>query len=63
MLEATTRYKRIKSMTITEMAQEIIKLNFTDAYCKSDCDNEDNCEREHELECCVKWLEETEEIK
>lgn len=45
-------------MTITEMAQEIIKLGFTDAYCKNDCVNEDECM--HELECCVKWLEETE---
>ena len=50
-------------MTITEMAQEIIKLGFTEAYCKSDCGNEDNYECKHELECCVKWLEETEGMK
>lgn len=53
------RIDRIKNMTIEEMAKEIIKLNFTDEYCKSDCpDIWDEPICQNELGCCIKWLEE-----
>ena len=56
-----TRIKRIKAMSAGEIAKEIIELNFTDDYCKSDCERcgsgEDfPCLPEKEKECCIKWL-------
>ena len=55
-----TKYEKVKSMTIEEMAHEIIELEFTDAYCKSDCSSadEDDYDCPHSIECCVKWLNE-----
>lgn len=56
-----TRYERIKSMSIEEMAEEVIVLNFTDAYCKNDCspiENDGECEPANEFECCIRWLNE-----
>lgn len=50
-----TRFARIKKMTRKEMAQKIIKLNFTDEYCKGDC-HKDDCP--HELKCVMRWLRE-----
>ena len=50
-----TRFERIQNLSIEEMAEKIIKINFTDEYCRSDC-GEDNCPLEKE--CCVKWLNE-----
>lgn len=52
-----SRYERIKYMTIEQMAKTIIDHTLTDEYCKSDCDSwEYECP--HELECCIKWLNE-----
>jgi hypothetical protein len=55
----TTRYEQIKSMSIEEIAEEIIRLNITDEYCKSDC--KDTWKKpicQHEKQCCIKWLKE-----
>ena len=59
---SATRYERIKTMGVEEIAAEIILLNITDEYCKSDCaeakdvDCMDCCR--YEMECCVRWLNE-----
>ena len=51
------RIDYIRAMTVEEMAKTIIKLHVTDAYCKNECDDPDfACT--HELDCCVRWLEE-----
>lgn len=55
------RIDKIKNMTVEEMAREIIKLNFTDEYCDNGCPDtwdEPICQKELELECCIRWLEE-----
>jgi len=52
------RIDYIKAMTTKEMAKAIIEHNLDD-FCKSDCGNEENCP--HEIECCVKWLNEDDE--
>lgn len=52
-----TRIDKIRSMTTEEIAQQIIKYNIIDDFCKSDCDDpEFGCP--HATECCVKWLNE-----
>ncbi len=51
-----TRIERLRTMATEEMAREIIKLNFTDEYCKGDCKEDEDCL--HELECCIRWLKE-----
>jgi hypothetical protein len=48
------RIDYIQDMTVEEMANKIVQANFTDEYCKSNCE-EDDCP--HEIECCVRWLE------
>jgi hypothetical protein len=60
-----TRYERVKNMDIEEMAGEIIRLNFTDEYCKDSCEAAQNWDCEEgcclpgiEKECCFKWLKE-----
>lgn len=56
-----TRYEKIKSMTIEEMAEKIVEVNITDEYCFGACvdDDEDiNCTKENEIKCCVDWLNE-----
>jgi len=57
------RIDKIKNMTTEEIAKKIIKLNITDEYCKSDCEDvwdvkEARCQNELELKCCTRWLEE-----
>lgn len=59
------RYERIKSMSIEEIAEEIIRLGFTDEYCKGDCEGAQDiecdcgcCLPEEEKKCCIKWLKE-----
>lgn len=63
-----TRIERIQNMTTEEMAEKIIELYFTDAYCKSDCerckelDIEDGCcLPDEEKKCCIRWLNEEKE--
>lgn len=59
-----TRYERIKGMSVEEMAEKIIALGFTDDYCKSDCVAEkfdEFCTPDKEKQCCIRWLNETEE--
>ena len=58
-----TRFERYKNMTVEELAKFIIKNNICDDYCKSDCSECDDvetpdlcCPPEKKLECCVKWL-------
>ena len=52
-----TRIDKIRSMTTEEIAQQIIKYNIIDDFCKSDCDDpEFGCP--HATECCVKYLNE-----
>lgn len=55
-----TRYEKIKNLSIKEVAQTIIDYNITDEFCKSDCEGckGTECECPHDLECCVKWLQE-----
>ena len=48
-----TRYERIKTMSIEQIAAEIVRTNFTDEYCKSYCAD---CCQWYELDCCVRWL-------
>lgn len=55
-----TRYDLIKSMSIDEMARQIIKLNITDEFCDSACGNEEECL--HDVECCIKWLKSDKEM-
>ena len=50
------RIDYIKAMTVRETARLIIRHNITDEYCSDDCGSENECP--HELECCMKWLEE-----
>ena len=54
-----TRYERIKSMSIEEMAEAMIGLGGTDDYCESDCEDP-YFECTHEKECCIRWLNESE---
>jgi len=58
-----TRFEELKSLTIDEAAELIVRINFTDDYCKGDCppgpDGEILCDVE--IECCKRWLKE--EIK
>lgn len=54
------RIDRIRNMTTDEMAREIVKLNFTDEYCKSTCEDAwgaDEVICQDELGCCIRWLE------
>lgn len=53
------RIDYIRAMTIKEMAEAIIEHNITDAFCKSDCEQEDECP--HAVECCVRWLGEADD--
>lgn len=57
-----TRYKKIQKLSIVEMAKQIVKLNFTDAYCKGALTDQDTgscfCHKKQELQCCVTWLQE-----
>ncbi|OQA08601.1 MAG: hypothetical protein BWY67_01477 [Bacteroidetes bacterium ADurb.Bin397] len=55
------RIDYIRNMTTEEMAEKIVEINITDAYCKSDCVSDFNCP--HELECCMRWLESEGEVK
>ena len=56
-----TRYEKIKSMDVEELAKVIINNGdiYIDDYCKSECDLDDCCP--HPEECCKKWL--LEELK
>ena len=51
-----TRYEMITKMSVKQLAQKVIGLSITDSYCKSDCGNDEDCT--HELDCCIKWLNE-----
>ena len=55
-----TRIEKIRNMPIEEMAEAIIRLNVTDEYCKSDCEDVEGqgCLPGTEKECCMRWLEE-----
>ena len=48
------RIDYIRAMTAEEMAEKIIKKNITEDFCKSDCENENDCT--HDKECCIRWL-------
>jgi len=50
-----TRIERIRNMTVKEIAKVIIDNNITDEFCRSQCENDEECL--HDLECCIKWLE------
>ena len=63
--EEMTRYEWVKNMSIEEMADKIVRLNFIDEYCKNDCEaaqdwdcEEGCCLPENEIKCCIKWLKE-----
>ena len=63
--EEMTRYEWVKNMSIEEMADKIVRLNFIDEYCKNDCEaaqdwdcEEGCCLPENEMKCCIKWLKE-----
>lgn len=56
------RIEAIRTMTVEEMAREIVKLNFTPEFCKSDCTWEEPiCQ--NALGCCITWLNEEMEEK
>jgi hypothetical protein len=63
--EEMTRYEWVENMSIEEMADKIVSLNFTNEYCKDSCEaaqdwdcEEGCCLSENEKECCIKWLKE-----
>lgn len=50
-----TRYEKIKSMDVEELANVIISDDiYIDDFCKGECDLDDGCP--HPEECCKKWL-------
>ncbi|CDX00743.1 Hypothetical protein DPCES_0856 [Desulfitobacterium hafniense] len=56
-----TRYDKIKSMSVEEVAQVIMDKDITDAFCKGSggCDWSTKLEEIGEkecLKCCVEWL-------
>lgn len=61
-----TKFERIKSMGIIDMAKAMIKSDLSD-YCKSDCSGMESDDPAkmctHELECCIMWLGGEEEEK
>lgn len=53
-----TRIEMIKNMSTKDMAEKICDMDFTSAHCNSDC-KLDSCDRgQHEMECCIRWLNE-----
>lgn len=52
-----TRFEHIKAMPIREMAKEIVSIVGNDDFCKGYCDPSYN-DCPHEIECCVRWLQE-----
>lgn len=55
------RIDRIRTMRVEDIANLIVESNTTDAFCKSDCEHDEDCL--HPVECCKRWLEEEEEVK
>ncbi|HHY27184.1 MAG TPA: hypothetical protein GX523_10675 [Desulfitobacterium dehalogenans] len=52
-----TKYEKVKSMSVEELAKEIIRLDITDEFCdNSCCSGEAEIECPHDVECCVRWL-------
>lgn len=54
------RIDYIRNMPVEEIAKIIIAKNIADDFCKSDCGDEDCM---HDVECCVRWLEQEREEK
>lgn len=54
-----TRLEKLRTMAVEEIAPHLCKFGgLEEDFCKSDCDSGECL---HEVECCVKWLnEETE---
>lgn len=53
-----TRIEMIKNMSTKDMAEKICDMNFTSDYCNSDCKLYSCNGGQHEIECCIRWLNE-----